>query len=164
MIKREISKGIGVLTPSVWATIVDSTERKSPQRAMSSASKTELFTAKISATAATQISGLAQWLYEFDQVVRTAGASTNAFTVVTWGIKSSTLPIRKAVNIYESANTAVLAMGFAVTSGINITSAPGFSIKPIPPGTVVLMAMHHDTANVLSYEFSAMNPIHGACP
>ena len=160
-IKRDISVGLGAITPQAWAQIVDKVNENASQRRFAQRDgQKKTFIAKL--TSAVQVSGLAKWEYAFEQVCRVTATVT--VDTVTDGITNTVYPTKKAINLLEVANTANLAYGIAVTSGTIIASNNSFSFKRIPLNTVVEMTSRYDAAGQVSFEFCAMNPIDGSCP
>ena len=160
-IKRDISVGLGAITPQAWAQIVDKVNENASQRRFAQRDgQNKTFIAKI--TGATKVSGLAKWEYAFEQVRRVTATVTVA--AVTDGITSVAYPTKKAINLLEVGNTATLAYGFIVTSGTVIASSPDYELKPVPINEVVEITARYDDAGVMSFEFCAPNPIDGACP
>ena len=176
--KRTITQGLGAFDPRTWAQIRESVEGQDnlefqgrDRRAI------PVFFAQI--TAATQVgvtvSGVttmrARWKYEWLQSVRkdaTAAFPDSMYDTLVGG-RTSADPTgggakRFAVNLFEVANTATVAMGIAVTNGTTIVSASLYVIKPIPIGTIVELRLMRDRGGNISPTFSAMNPIDGSCP
>lgn len=163
-IKQRISKGLGALTPSAWADIVavaDPANADDPvvRKSAEGGSRTS-FTAQI--TNATQDGTNIKWLYAWTQVRRTNAANT--FAAVTGGLTSTTNGGKPGLNVLEAANTATLAYGFSCTSGTGALPISGFTFSRVPNNTIVEMSIRRNASGVTSFEFSAPNPITGACP
>lgn len=168
--KRNIVEGLGAFTPSTWAEIrslVDSKEGVEIQRSQNRTPP--VFYAKI--TEATKVSGIARWKYQWVQVVRKANTSAFAdsmFDTLSGGRNSDAVSggaIRYAVNLFEVANTSVLAYGMAVTTdGVALQNADTYDFEPVPLNTIVEMRLTRDRGGVISPTFSAPNPIDGDCP
>ena len=167
--KRNITQGLGVFTPSTWAEIrqtVESNDAKQIQQDLDRT--TPVFYAII--IEATKVSGIARWKYAWAQVVRKADTAlfpASMFNTLVGGRTSSVTgqPIRYAVNLLEVANTAGLAYGIVVTTdGVAIETAPTYEFKPIPNGTIVEMRLTRDRGGLINPTFSATNPIDGDCP
>jgi len=163
--KPTITHGLGALTPQTWREISTVVNQGLAQvRSVPAAGgDRSYFTAKI--TGATQISGIARWKYDFEQVQFDLSASPPTAYTVPNGLTSATVNAeeRKAWNTLETANTSTSAYGIAVTSGINIASTQGFTIRAIPMGALVEMAIVRAKDGKLVYQFSAPNPIDGTC-
>ena len=162
-IKQTISKGLGALTPSAWADIVavaDPTggfEAQVNKAADGGSRKT--FNAVI--TSSTKDGANVRWTYAWTQVRRTT--ATLNFAAVANGLTSTTNGGKAAINTLEAGNTSVLAYGFTVDTAGALPLA-GFSFVAVPNGAVVEMSIVRDSAGLTSFQFSAPNPITGACP
>ena len=165
MIQRTISTGLGALTPAAWADIVAAVDATvGIQESTGSASGREIgaprfVLAKI--TTAQQEIGKAVWHYDWAQVRR--ASSGVAFAVIANGLTSATNGGKKAINRLEAGNTAALAYGFVVTTGINLTAHSGYTFQRVPADTVVQLSIRRNAAGVTSFEFEAPNRIDGAC-
>jgi hypothetical protein len=161
--KQTITKGLGALTPSAWKDIVavaDPTggfEAQVNKAADGGSRKT--FNAVI--TSSTKDGANVRWTYGWTQVRRTT--ATLNFAAVANGLTSATNGGKPAINTLEAGNTSVLAYGFTVASSGDLPLA-GFTFVAVPNGAVVEMSIVRDSAGVSSFQFSAPNPITGACP
>lgn len=167
--KPTITKGLGALTPQVWAQLyevvegqgADGGERLSSRGQRTPGGDRQRFLAKI--TAANQITSRAIWRYEWTQVrVQTSEGAAPTITTVTNGHSDSSQG--EAWNILEMGNTANLAFGYGVTNGVVLADYEGFSFGPVPENTIVQMWFSRATDGSLRPEFIYMNPISGQCP
>lgn len=167
MIRRKfISKGIGALDSSAWSSIVqcvDAFENKSyvPDESPYSSSS-RIIMIKITGSLIIA-NGTARWDYGWTQARQTNATIFGDDTTVTNpSITSSTVGYGQAKNLLEAGNVPLIAYGLAVTN-LEIDSAPGFFIDPVPVNTFHLMTMMRDVTGVLRFIFSAPNPITGGC-
>lgn len=167
--KRSIVQGLGAFTPATWAEIRGSVESKDARTIEQALNRTApVFYAII--VEATKVSGVARWKYQWAQVVRKADTAlfpASMFNTLVGGRTSSVTgqPIRYAVNLLEVANTAGLAYGIEVTTdGVAIVTAPTYTFRQIPNGTIVEMRLTRDRGGLINPTFSATNPIDGDCP
>lgn len=167
--KPTITKGLGALTPQVWAQLyelvqgqgADGGERLSSRGQRTPGGDRQRFLARL--TGANQVASRAIWQYQWEQVrVQTAQDAAPTITVVLNGHNDSTQG--EAWNILEMANTEILAFGFDVTNGVELDDFEGFSLNHVPLDTVVQMWFTRATDGTLRAEFSAPNPITGECP
>ena len=165
--KPYITTGLGALTPAAWrdlAVTVDTVLGPGTVRNGQLGAAQDQFrwiTAQIGAPS--QISGVARWEYAWKQVRRNASLTTFG-DEATPPLADTTPGMSKALNTLEAANTATIAYGFGVSGGTELTAHPGWSIEPVPPGTVVHLMMVRDKGGVLRCEFAAPNRIDGECP
>jgi hypothetical protein len=163
--KPRITRGFGALTPATWAEIYEvvtaSGLDSSTGPAGSAGSDRRNFQARI--TGATRLSGIAVWRYTWEQVRVQTTTTAVTVTTVTNGLTSTAQG--DGWNVLELANTATAAYGIAVDSadGVSVTAHPGFEVKPVPTGTIVHMMLLRATDGALRAEFSAANPVDGAC-
>ena len=158
--KPTISKGLGALTPETWGEIYAAVQATgASDRTGDDYSKREKrFPARITGNQIIS-AGRARWYYAWEEVRR----STIAITVAQPdNPRSGTTSTDYAINLLEIGNTTSSAYGLAVTS-LELDDAPGYSIAPLPNGTVVEVIMRRAIDGALCYEFIAPNPIVGAC-
>lgn len=167
--KPTITRGLGALTPQVWSQLyelvqgqgADGGEQLSSRGQRTAGGDRQRFLARL--IGANQIAGRAIWRYEWEQVrVQTTQNAAPTITVVTNGHTDTAQG--EAWNILEMGNTAALAFGFDVTNGVQLNAFEGFSLNHVPLDTVVQMWFTRATNGALRAEFSAPNPITGACP
>jgi hypothetical protein len=163
--KPTITHGLGALTPQTWREISTVVNQGLAQvrSVPADGGDRQYFTAKI--TAATQVSGLARWSYDFEQVRWDTSASPPTVYTVPNGLTQASVngQDRKAWNTLEAANTSSSAYGIAVTGGINLVSTAGFTVRAVPTGALVEMMAVRDKDGKFVYQFSAPNPIDGTC-
>jgi hypothetical protein len=166
--KPHIHTGLGALTPAVWGDLVRTVDTVlgpgvvTDGRLGPAPDQPRWITAQIGAPS--QISGVARWEYAWKQVRRNAAPLTTFADEATPPLSDTTPGMSKALNVLEAGNTASIAYGFGVSNATELTEHPGWSISPVPPGTVVHIMMVRDKAGVLRCEFCAPNRIDGECP
>lgn len=165
MIKRKISVGLGALTPSAWDDIVATVDSAlSPEHGEGGAGGRAFGQQRVidvALTTAQQESGIGRWQYDWQQVRRTEG--TTVFATFPNAMTSATNGGKKAVNTLEAGNTAVLAYGMTVTSGVNLVSHAGFTYRRVPANAVVPLTIRRDDKGKTSFEFAAPNLVDGSC-
>ncbi len=160
--KPTISKGLGALTPETWGEIYGAVQnsRRVDRTGEDYAQREKRFPARITGNTIA-VAGRARWKYSWEEVRRDASNSL-VVSIVADG-RTGTTSTDFAVNLFELSNTATNAFGYAVTS-LELDTADGFSIAPIPTNVIVEMVMRRAADGSLAYEFIAPNPITGTCP
>lgn len=162
--KPRITRGLGALTPATWSEIygvVSGDGQEVGQYDKAAGGTRRMLHARI--TSATRLSGKAVWRYAWQQVRVVTTATDVTVTTVTNGLTSTAQG--DAWNVLEFANTTALAYGVGVDAadGISVAAHPGFEVKPIPTNTIVHLFLVRATDGALRAEFSAVNPMDGAC-
>jgi hypothetical protein len=161
--KPNISYGFGALTPTTWREIYTTVQAvsngTSGQRVDQSVTREFIF-ARITNSTPGAVT-ITQWTYEWTQVLRTTGQ----YLWNTQLLTSATPGYGPAFNLLEANNTnAQVYGGINVTTGRQLVASPGFYYDPVPTNTVVLLRLSRSQQNAMIADFSAPNPITGACP
>jgi hypothetical protein len=157
--KPTISKGLGALTPETWGEIYQAVRQTNESdRTGDYASREKRFVGRITGN---QIitAGRARWYYAWEEVRR---STVQISVAIPDNPRVGTTSTDYAINLLEIGNTTTSAYGLAVTS-LELDDAPGYSVSPIPNGTVVEIIMRRTLDGSLGFEFIAPNPIVGAC-
>lgn len=160
--KPTINKGLGALTPETWGQIYAAVQAtgSGDRTGENYAQREKRFPARITGNTIA-VAGRARWKYSWEEVRRDASNSL-VVGIVADG-RTGTTSTDFAVNLFELSNTATNAYGYAVAS-LELDTADGFSIAPIPTNVIVEMVMRRAADGSLAYEFIAPNPITGTCP
>lgn len=161
--KPNISNGFGALTPTTWREIYDTvtavSEGSRGERMYQGYGREWILARITSATPGASI--ITQWQYGWTQVLRVAGQYTFNAQLIT----SATQGYGPAFNLLEANNTnAQVYGGIAVTTGRELVNSPGFYFDSVPTNTVVLLRLSRTATNTIGCDFTAPNPITGACP
>jgi hypothetical protein len=161
--KPNISYGFGALTPTTWREIYTTVQAVSSgtsgARVDQSVTREFIF-ALITNSTPNAVDGT-RWAYGWSQVLRTTDQPLWTPT----GLTSGTPGYGPAYNTLEASNTnAQVYGGIAITTGRELVASPGFYFDPVPNNVVVLLRLSRNRQNALSADFSAPNPITGACP
>lgn len=179
-IKPIISKGLGALTPEVWAEIVKAVSFAKSNATLAISDQTgdssfpSLTLAQITGSSVLEGSGLAsrRWKYSWKRVVvlgtqSTCTAEEPANGRVVGSITDGTTdaaPSKWAINLFELGNTATLRGGYTHSSDTNyIVGSNGFQTAKVPDDTIVPMIPMRLVQGRLQWCFWYPNPVDGAC-
>jgi len=179
-IKPVIGKGLGALTPEVWAEIVKAISFAKSNATLSISDQTgqtsfpSLTLAKITGSSALEGSGQGErrWKYSWKRVVllgsqsactgeepengRVVGSLTNGTT--------DGSPSTWAINLFEIGNTSTLRGGYTHSSESNdIVASSGWRTVKVPDDTIVPMIPMRLAQGRLQWCFWYPNPVSGAC-
>lgn len=169
MIRREITRGLGAITPEAWSRIVRATEWSEWTRYSAAGAGAEpvadgperhAYAVDGRIDSATKLAGVARWRYAWTEVRLEEGTDTWAEVD---GGQSGDGTAAWALNMLEAGNTSALAYGEAV-SDTTVTAHPTYFVGPVPAGAVVRMVARRDDGGVLRWQFAAPNPVTGSCP
>jgi len=159
--KPAIRQGLGALTPSTWQQIYQAVAAVGTNIIESDHVLMDRFSARITASASISDN---KYAYSWHRNRQTAGGSTNTWTdgEEIGGLQQD--QYARAINLLEGGNTASSAYGYSVNANGDLVGQSGFRISPVPNGTVVMMHALRGLDGIMSFQFSAPNPITGACP
>lgn len=183
-IKREITHGLGALTPEAWSGFVSAAEWVQGNGAGVSRSGAvqksiggfeavypEITLAKI--TSAQDLSGSGDgaymWKYAWTRVVLSGSQSAVSSTVPAHGQVTGTTtngstetPSTWAVNLYEIGNVSGVRLGYTHVSD-SILGSTGYRVVRVPNDTIVPMIPMRIESGRLQWLFWYPNPIGGSC-
>jgi len=158
--KPSIRQGLGSLTPSTWQQIYGAVAAVGTNIVESDHILMDRFSARITGSSGTNN----KYAYSWRRNRQTAGGSTNTWTDGDEIGGTGESDYAQAVNLLEGGNSSSLAYGYTVNASGDLTGQNGFKVSAVPTGTIVMMNALRGLDGVMSFQFSAPNPITGACP